>query len=1131
GTEEIRNLTLSSDGTQWKSDDKYPYISTKNYDIMPADELAVGYTFAAPDTGMVRLKGEVTLPYENSAEADITASIYKGRQELWSREVTYSDSASYYYTIPLKKGEKLHFKIDSNGSNSCDWAHWTPTVEYLNIEYIAENEIYTFIENRDGIVTELIYDEAFDAYYADDEVAFISNTSVRPSAEYAVGKRYTVQIEGRHRVYGEFGTADEKMTVTVLKNREIIWEQLLPKGETGVLDVRMLAEVGDVIDIEVSAFDETPSECAVDNLYIEYHVGTAFCRASTSAGHSYDTLEEFGLGDLITNAEDTKVEFYSRRFSRKLPMTYDEKNEKWVSGIEGDTGYFTETAAYPGKHYDSVMEVTVPKNGIIRIDGDMSVRDISDGVVSKISLNDKVVWSSRIGGERPVRWDEPFDISYFSNNVCVTVKVEKGDKLAFSFNQWRLTNNDKVDISNVMLRYISGDVLSETTKWKLDNSVVVDTQNKTIQRKGISESIDVIVKTDTAYIAKDDLSKVFSSGDETSPAYVTINNKEYFPLRSIAESNGKTVVWAADKLAIIHSGIPVLFGWNELSEIDVAYSADLPQEIRGCFDTYESGTTPSISLSGSNSAIDYNAMGGLKPQKGYAEIARQSNAMVLEYAGNENKSSNTSRINISGYVDEKKSNIIGFDVFTPSPCSFDLSVLGNKGTEKLQIFLSQDGRIGLSGGLSDNTDGAEVEFGKWNNIKLILDMPNGQCHLYLNGKLVQTVEISDMECESLQIVNNSANDGMKLPLYLDNLTIGTVEAFTAEEELSDASLCGMNVTLSDTFEEDDFQDVLTSWTGDNQYRPLGGTAKIIEQSNAARIFSGKEGADTEHIRFDVREYVGDGSMPAVIEFDVNLFSDEIFIFSDRSYWGYGQQAIVSPNGYIAAAFGKWIDNAEQYASIRELAARERSEQDKKGIETADFGLNTWHNVKMLYEDNGSKRSLYIDGELVCVWTDVAQRPFDAFQITMLTNEDNQVGNALFDIDNLKITVLNRFEIGDFYTVSQNGKRKESFVPGETCYVRLSAENNNYIDESIQLVIAQYDKTNTLIDVFMPEKLLVKQGGGVLDIDYSSGDTGISFKALDNAEKIMVCAWNGKNVVKPLTEAESIFKTQQENTDS
>lgn len=1164
GIEEIRNLTLSSDGKKWIGDGNYPFINRVNNDIMPANELAVGFTFTSPGTGMVRLKGTVTLPYQASINADVTASIYKGRKEIWSGKAAYLDDAVYYYTIPLKKGEELHFKVDSNGSNSCDWTHWIPTVEYLNIEYTPEDEIYTFFQKKNGTVKELTYDNTSEGYFADDGVAFIGYTAVRPSAEYAVGKRYTVQTNGRHRVFGKFGATDKKMEVAVLKNQEVIWEQLLPQGEMGVLDVRVLSEVNDIIDIVVSACDGTPSECAVEDLYIEYHVGTAFCKASTGVGYSYNTLEEVSLGDLVTNPGDTKVDFYSSRFARSLPMTYDEDSEKWVSSIEGDPGYISAEAVYPGKHYDSVMEITVPKSGIIRIDGDMPVRDISDGVVSRISINGKVIWSSRIGGERPVRWDESFDVSYFLNSVGVAARVKKGDKLAFSFNQWRLTDNDKVDISDVKLKYISGDVLSETTKWKLDKSAVVDTKNKTVQTAGVSENLDLVMRRDTTYIVRADLSKVFGTGFTSSETPLVLNGKEYLPLRSVAESAGKTVVWAADGLALIHDGIPVLFGWTELSEIAVAYSSDSSSEIYGCFDTYENGTTPSVSLNGSNSDIQYNSMGGLKPNAGYAEIAEQSNAVVLEYSGNANINSNTSQIKIGEYADESNVNVVGLDVFIPSPCGFVFSLLNDEGEQGAQFLISSNGWIGpcygkdvnisgnvdtwinrsLSDVLSDSQfTGAQFDFGKWNNIKLITDIPNRSYYLYLNGILVQTVENADLQSQSmewnmssldsLQITNYSAKDGMKITLYLDNLTVGTVEEFSADSELGEDALSAMNVTLSETFEEDDAQDILLAWTGDNQLRPLGGSAKILEQSNAARIFSGKQGEDVEYIRFDIRNYVGDGSMPVVIEFDVNLFSDGIFVFSDRKYWGYGQQAVVSPNGYIAAAYGQWIDNDDQHAAMRAFAARTRSEQAAKGVETADFALNTWHNVKMVYENSGTKRSLYIDGDLVYIWKKDAVSALEAFQITILTGENNQVGNALFDIDNLKIARLNRFEVSSLYPENQTGKRIENFVAGETCYVKLSAENNNTFEESIQLVIAQYDSENALIDIFLPEKLSVRESGGELDIDYASKEDAVSFKALDNAEKIMIAAWNGTDELKPLIEAVRIFsKTEQEkNEDS
>ena len=38
-------------------------------------------------------------------------------------------------------------------------------------------------------------------------------------------------------------------------------------------------------------------------------------------------------------------------------------------------------------------------------------------------------------------------------------------------------------------------------------------------------------------------------------------------VRTVAESTNSTVVWVADKYAIVHDGIPGMYTWNELSEI------------------------------------------------------------------------------------------------------------------------------------------------------------------------------------------------------------------------------------------------------------------------------------------------------------------------------------------------------------------------------------------------------------------------------------------------------------------------------------------------------------------------------------------------------------------------------------
>ena len=145
--------------------------------------------------------------------------------------------------------------------------------------------------------------------------------------------------------------------------------------------------------------------------------------------------------------------------------------------------------------------------------------------------------------------------------------VKTDDKITFLFNQWRRSSNDIVDISNITLSYVSGNVLSETTRWKLNNSIVIDTEKGCVYSCGKCESADVFVKDGTTYISKNDALKIL--GKEIGSAGVK-SETEYISVRDTAEKNDKSVVWTADRLVLIYSGIPVFFGYSELSEIDVA---------------------------------------------------------------------------------------------------------------------------------------------------------------------------------------------------------------------------------------------------------------------------------------------------------------------------------------------------------------------------------------------------------------------------------------------------------------------------------------------------------------------------------------------------------------------------------
>lgn len=567
-------VELQWNGTQYVSNagTSRPYI--KSADLGPAVDMAVGYKFIAPEKGMVRLAGTVTESYPESAKGNgIVAHVLKGKTELWSATVTYGNPQSYDMTIPVREGEELYFYGDANGKTESDWFWWRPTVDYLGIDYVAEAEDSLYFQKSGDEMVQLTFNEATESYHASDGVAFINREKFMTTEETSLVKRYIATSDARYRVNGTIKPLDGRnggIILTVKKNDEKVWEQLFPDDKQGNFDVRMRANTGDNIDVELSTAEYTGYNCAEWDCSIAPFPGVAPCTASTSVNHTYAVLSEFSLGSLTGRSTENGVKFYSQRFSRKIPMTYDSASQKWVSGVEGDPGYFTAKAAYPGKHYDSVMEYTVTEDGLLRIDGNLAPEGASDGVVSKISLNDEVIWSSRVGGERPVRWDEPYDVSYFAYDVNAVARVKAGDKLTFSFNQWRLIKNDTVDLSNVMLRYISGDVLSETTKWKLNKSIVVDTQQKTVRKDGVTERADVFVDDGTTYMAVADAQKVFGTKAITAAQKKAFGDIEYVPVRSAAESAGKDVVWASDRLVLVHDGIPVLFTWSELSEIDVA---------------------------------------------------------------------------------------------------------------------------------------------------------------------------------------------------------------------------------------------------------------------------------------------------------------------------------------------------------------------------------------------------------------------------------------------------------------------------------------------------------------------------------------------------------------------------------
>ncbi len=542
--------------------------------MTPDNSVDVGLKFIAPSRGMVRLKGEAYMPQSTASNGNgATAKLYKGEQLLWSKKLGYGSPGKYDLITSIRTGEEFSFRICADGANAFDTVVWWPTVDYLDMEYVAEEGEGIFCQKKGSEIKELDYNSEKDGYVADDGVAFISHNEAMPSEDFSLVRRWIIEEEGRYRIKGIVETMDERGSghlLTVYRNGKEIWKQMLPKGEVGKYDIRLMANKEDVIDVELDDIAYTGYNYARWTCDVAEYFGTApFCQTISSAGHTNMVFKECSLGSIIGTSRDNGSAYYSVKNDVKRDMVYNAQSKKWESTFEGTGGYISKTEVSPGRNADSVFEIKVNESGIIRICGDMK-GDSGDGVLSKIFLNDKLLWSSRVGGERYVRWDEPYDTSYFVNYVDVIANVNIGDKLKFTFNQWRKCENDHVDISGVKISYIGGNILSKTTKWKIDNSIVIDTKENCVYRNGIKESVAVVIDNGTNYIAKSDIVKVFGENVGNLTSGKNINGTEYVSVRDVAESADKNIIWVANRLVIVYDGIPVLFGYSELSEIAVA---------------------------------------------------------------------------------------------------------------------------------------------------------------------------------------------------------------------------------------------------------------------------------------------------------------------------------------------------------------------------------------------------------------------------------------------------------------------------------------------------------------------------------------------------------------------------------
>ena len=517
---------------------------------------------------------------------------------------TYSlnlDSANTHTTRPKKVADGTYYlrfdilMLDDLTVTQKAFVDWIVISEGLYSGDVLDFGGKTFFQKNESGMKELEYNEEKGCFVADDGLGMIGLDRVMPTDSYSMVMRYPVTEKGRYRIFGDIHPVDSKGDGTIIKiykNNEIIKQGYFPSGQKGAIDIRLLANDGDIIDVEATIKDyvgHNYTEWSMNVSKVPSVVGNNV--TSTVLGKTSNVVTESNLSDYLGSNKPENVKIYTTLYGVKHNMEYDSSKKRWQlnekyvrteninasderervedmvwQNAVADNNYVSETqvrtSSNPVSNATTYIETPVATTGTILIDGVVNVASSEDGELVKLYLNNELLWSNRIGGETSNRYDEAYDNKYFIKDLSVVANVEAGDILKFGFNRWRLVNsNEYVDISDIKIKYVEGELLSKSTRWFLENSIVIDTIENTMYINGEETSSDVYIENGTTYISIFAAKTLFGND-------IISDGNAYIPLRSVAESCGKNVVWTADRLIIIHDGIDGALTYNELSEIE-----------------------------------------------------------------------------------------------------------------------------------------------------------------------------------------------------------------------------------------------------------------------------------------------------------------------------------------------------------------------------------------------------------------------------------------------------------------------------------------------------------------------------------------------------------------------------------
>ena len=616
---QITELVWNQESYGWKAaNSNTPRILLD--EMVPASNKDIDIKFVAGEGGIYKFSWDIAWNDDASILSDgMKMSVLKGNNVIWSKSIKIGNVMDCLGEVTLEEGDELHFRANCNRQTFYDSFTGFPNVEMIG----------AFYQKTDGISTLIPLPGDDGDYYASDNIAKISFDDVQTNSNYSMIRRYSVFSEGRYRIYGLVSPNNsENCVIKIYKNNVLVRNQVCLSEQETIIDFRMLCTRGDIIDIEVSSENDAYATWNMDISSIDGIIKD--CENTTTAGYSYTELSNRKLSEYISKAGEYGTKFYTLVNGIKYPMEYDTSKNKWeetneqigaitiipketrqtpeeyANTVLDDKGYIDSTTVSTTKNWapgsETLIEIPIAQDGSMLIEGVFSLLNSDDGELIKVYINDELLWSNRNGGESSAHFSELYDTKYFINSIHALASVKMGDTLKFSFNKWRNCNdNEKIDISNISLKYITGDIISETTKWKLDESIIINNKEGSVVLNGEKIENACYVEGEETFISADVAERAFKHIE-------TNGSSDAISLNVIEASNRDTVVWINDETAVVHGGQAGLYTWNDISEIavmtEVMSNVENPDIRYDFFEDDEGLTAKDYLLSASHSIED-----------------------------------------------------------------------------------------------------------------------------------------------------------------------------------------------------------------------------------------------------------------------------------------------------------------------------------------------------------------------------------------------------------------------------------------------------------------------------------------------------------------------------------------------